>query len=73
MDSINRDHRQNDLLAELTAPALRALAAAKVMRIDQPTQFRSSDVAKWHGIGLNALKKLKEALNAAGLSFSDGN
>jgi hypothetical protein len=53
----------------LAQPALRALAGAGITHIAQLAAFRESDIARLHGIGPNALKSLREALSARGLSF----
>jgi hypothetical protein len=56
-------------LPRLSAPAHRALAAAGVQRLEDLTKFSEADVKKWHGIGPNALNKLRLALNEKGLTF----
>jgi hypothetical protein len=58
-------------LPKLAAPARRALAAAGVERLEQLTKFSETEVSKWHGIGPNALKQLRAALSALGLSFAN--
>ena len=55
----------------LAAPALRALASVGVIRLEQLTAFTEDDIKKLHGIGPNALKLLREALDHHGLSFAD--
>lgn len=60
----------NDILpAGLAQPAIRALQAAGVTRLSPLTAFGEKEVARWHGIGPNALSKLREALKVKGLGF----
>jgi predicted flap endonuclease-1-like 5' DNA nuclease len=49
-------------LPHLSAPAQRALAAAGITCLEDLSQWREADVARLHGIGPNALKRLMEAL-----------
>ena len=58
-------------LPRLAAPARRALAAAGYSRLEQLTRVREADLKKLHGIGPNALDRLRHALAASGLSFAD--
>jgi len=53
----------------LARPALRALHAAGLKNLFQLAKMREADVAALHGIGPNALAKLKSGLRAQGLSF----
>ncbi|MFN8375612.1 MAG: DNA-binding protein [Anaerolineae bacterium] len=57
-------------LPKLAAPAQRALAGAGYSRLEQLAQVSEDDLNKLHGIGPNALKQLREALAAKGLSFA---
>lgn len=63
--------QQTDLPAKLSQPAQRALAAAGVRRLQDLTKFSEDEVRRWHGIGPNAMKQLREALAAQGLSFAE--
>jgi hypothetical protein len=54
---------------KLAQPALRALAGAGIRSLEQLPGYRESDIRQLHGIGPNALEKLREALAAKGLSF----
>ena len=58
-------------LPKLAAPAQRALAAANIQRLEQLTRFTETDIKQLHGIGPNALDRLRRALAASGLSFAD--
>jgi DNA-directed RNA polymerase alpha subunit len=59
-------------LPELAAPARRALLAAGYTRLEQLTEVKESDVMKLHGMGRNAMRLLRDALQERGLSFRDG-
>jgi len=59
-----------DLPAGLAQPAQRALAGAGIERLEQLATFSEAEIKRLHGIGPNALKKLKSALTARGLSFA---
>lgn len=56
-------------LPKIGAPAQRALAAAGVQHLKDLTRFSEKAVAQWHGVGPNALGKLRQALQEKGLSF----
>ncbi len=60
----------NDLPDGLGQPALRALTAAKLTSLAKLSKVPESHVAHLHGVGPNAIGKLKTALKAAGLSFA---
>ena len=60
----------NTPLPKLAAPAQRALAQAGVEWLEQLTDMSEAEVKKWHGMGPNALKVLREALAAKGLTFA---
>ncbi len=64
------EQRENDLPAGLAQPAQRALASAGIQRLEQLTRFSESEIKQLHGIGPNALKKLRQALATQGLSFA---
>ena len=59
---------ENDL-PKLSAPAHRALAAAGVRQLKDLTKFSEAEVKKWHGIGPNAMRQLRRAMDEKGLSF----
>ncbi len=56
-------------LPKIAAPAQRALAAAGVHQLKDLTKFSEAEVKKWHGLGPNALGKLRQAMDEKGLSF----
>jgi hypothetical protein len=62
----------NSDLPKLAAPARRALVAAGYLRLEQLAELSEADVKKLHGMGPNAMKRLRAALEERGLSFHDG-
>lgn len=60
---------KDNLPAGLGQPALRALSAAGITNLTDFTKIRENDLAKLHGIGPNALGKIKAALDEQSLSF----
>jgi len=61
---------ESDFPAGLSQPALRALAGAGYMRLDQLATVREADVLRLHGMGPKAIDLLRRALAAKGLSFA---
>jgi hypothetical protein len=59
-------------LPKLAAPARRALLAAGYTRLEQLTEVSEAEVMELHGMGPNALRVLRDALQERGLSFRDG-
>jgi hypothetical protein len=59
-------------LPKLAAPARRALLGAGYTRLEHLTKVKESDVMKLHGMGPNAMRVLRNALQERGLSFRDG-
>ncbi|HEX5809709.1 MAG TPA: DUF4287 domain-containing protein [Anaerolineales bacterium] len=60
-----------DLPAKLGAPAERALAGAGIKNLKQLTKFSEVEIKELHGVGPNALGKLRQALAEQGLSFKE--
>ncbi|MCC6724386.1 MAG: hypothetical protein IT258_07735 [Saprospiraceae bacterium] len=60
----------DDVLNKLAAPAKRALANAGIGPLSDFSKFTENEVADMHGIGPNALEKIKAAMAANGISFS---
>ncbi len=56
---------------KLGQPAYRALAGAGIQQFERLTQFSEAEIKQLHGIGPNALGKLREALAAKGLAFAE--
>jgi DNA repair protein RadC len=64
--------KQSDL-PKMAAPAQRALASVGIRSLAQLTKFSEGEIQQLHGIGPNAVKGLKRALKAKGLSFKKEN
>lgn len=64
--------QESDLPTGLAAPARRALVGAGYVRLEQLTKVSEAEIKQLHGIGPNALKQLRRALDAKGLSFVAG-
>jgi hypothetical protein len=56
-------------LPKLAAPARRALLAAGYTNLEHLTEVSESEVMKLHGMGPNAMRVLRKALEERGLSF----
>lgn len=63
--------QESDLPIGLSEPARRALVGAGYLRLEQLTRLRETEIKQLHGIGPNAIKQLRHALDARGLSFAD--
>jgi len=61
----------SDLPMELAAPARRALTQAGYLRLEHLTRVSEVELKQRHGIGPNAIKQLRSALSARGLSFAE--
>ena len=61
----------SDLPAKLGAPAERALAGAGIRNLKHLTKFSEAEIKQLHGVGPNAIGKLRQALAEKGLSFKE--
>lgn len=61
--------KESDFPKGLAQPALRALHAAGIQNLKQLSKFSEAEIKELHGIGPNALNKLKAALEAKGMEF----
>jgi hypothetical protein len=61
---------KSDLPAGLAKPAQRALANAGYSQLEDFAKLSEDEVMKLHGMGPNALKLIRQALRAKGLSFA---
>ena len=59
-------------LPKIGAPAQRALQSAGMTKLKQLTKVTEAELGQLHGMGPNALGKLRDALKAKGLSFKPG-
>lgn len=55
----------------LAKPAQRALANAGIQSLEQLAKLSLKELQQLHGIGPNAVAKLREALAAQGLAFRE--
>ncbi|NOU93276.1 DNA-binding protein [Paenibacillus sp. LMG 31456] len=67
-----RDEPESDLPTGLSKPALRALARAGYIQLDQFSKLAESEVLKLHGMGPKGIDLIRRALAAKGQSFADG-
>lgn len=56
-------------LTRLSAPARRALEAGGVTTLEKLAELSEQEVLRFHGMGPASLPKLREALQAKGLTF----
>lgn len=63
------NHPETPLPGGLAAPAQRALASACIRNLEELALFREAEIRSLHGIGPNALEKLRRALAENGLAF----
>jgi hypothetical protein len=66
-----RKKGSGDLPEKLGAPAERALANAGIKTLKHLTRFSETEIKQLHGVGPNALGKLRQALAENGLSFKE--
>jgi DNA-directed RNA polymerase alpha subunit len=59
-------------LPKIAAPAQRALQSAGIHSLEQLTKVTEAKLLQLHGMGPNALGKLRQALAEKGLSFASG-
>lgn len=55
--------------ALLAAPARRAMENARIHTLDQLAEYTEAEIANLHGMGPNAILKLKDAMAVEQLSF----
>jgi hypothetical protein len=70
LDGKSKKQQASDLPAKMGAPAERALANAGIKNLKQLTKFTEAEIKQLHGVGPNALGKLRQALADKGLSFA---
>ena len=71
MDFTHPEQRKTNFPAGLAQPAQRALAGAGIQSLEQLAQLSQAEIKHLHGIGPNALEKLRRALSDNGLTFAD--
>lgn len=65
----NERRPQKGFLAELSAPARRALEHVGIETLDQLSTYTAKDVLQLHGMGKASLPKLRALLTTEGLTF----
>ncbi|WP_219836774.1 hypothetical protein [Paenibacillus sp. R14(2021)] len=65
------NQQKQDFPGGLAKPAHRALANAGLSSLADVSRMSEHDFKKLHGIGPNALEKIRQAMKAKGLSFSE--
>jgi hypothetical protein len=68
--SRNNAAKQESDLPKIGQPAVRALEAVGVRRLEQLTGFSESELRQLHGMGPKALGILRQALAERGLAFA---
>ena len=59
-------------LPKLAAPAMRALKAAGLTTLDKLARTSEADLLALHGMGPDAMARIRSALKAEGLSIAKG-
>jgi ERCC4-type nuclease len=70
MASPSEEERGNDLPSTLSAPARRALTGAGCTRLEDVAKLSEKELKQLHGVGPNAIEKLRQALRQTGRSFA---
>lgn len=65
-------NRGAEFIAGLAAPARRALVGAGLTTLEALARSSEAQVMQLHGMGPNAMGKLRASLKKAGLSFAKG-
>ena len=71
LEGKSKKKQESDLPAKLGAPAERAIAGAGITTLKQLTKFSEAEIKELHGVGPNAMGKLRLALEEKGLSFAE--
>ena len=69
---VPQEHNRSgsDLPPGLAKPALRALEAAGITKLEQLTQVTEADLQAMHGMGPKGIRTLRDALRAQGRSLA---
>ncbi len=62
---------EGGFLAEVVAPARRALEREGITTLATLSKHSESDILQLHGMGPSTIPKLRKALKESGLSFTD--
>jgi predicted RecB family nuclease len=63
-------NRELEFIAQLAAPARRALSSAGLTSLAKLSRRTERQVSELHGMGPNAIAKLRVSMRKAGLSFA---
>ena len=66
-----KNAQQGSGLPKLASPAQRALQSIGITELKQLTKITEAELLQLHGMGRNALGRLKQALAKRGLSFRE--
>jgi hypothetical protein len=72
MKSNQPEYEDSGFPSNLSQPARRALAGAGYTRLEQLTGTSEAEIKQLHGMGPKAIGQLRQALDASGLSFAEG-
>jgi len=67
----SEQERESDLPLKLSAPARRALDGAGCTRLEEVSKLSEKEIRELHGVGPNAVEKLRQALHDHGLTFAE--
>ncbi|GAB6988771.1 helix-hairpin-helix domain-containing protein [Paenibacillus pini] len=68
----NDQIQECNLPTGLAKPAIRALNNAGLCKMEQIAMLSEAELRQLHGIGPNAIKQIRTALEEKGLKFSEG-
>jgi hypothetical protein len=71
LEGKSKRKQESDLPQKLGAPAERALTSAGIKNLKQLTKFTEAEIKQLHGVGPNAIGKLRQPLTDKGLSFAE--
>lgn len=66
----NSERGASNFPREIAQPALRALAGAGYLHLEQLSSVSEDEIQQLHGVGPKAVRLLRQALAAHGLSFA---
>jgi len=72
MSSGTREQSESAFPKGVGKPALRALASAGIIRLEQVTRFTESELLALHGVGPKAIRIIRAALGAQGKALARG-
>src|SRR3954447_8259199 len=70
MANPSEEERGNDFPSTLSAPSRRALIGAGCTRLEDVAKLSENEIKQLHGVGPNAIEKLRQALSQTGRSLA---